>query len=603
MKQYPANVVSEVEALRTKDSEKEFLKFFKSRLSGRALMKVTPFQGFYADMYYEEPTQDPQICRSILIKFMDTAKETFSILEEELLEIMEEEQQEFNQQLGRWGSGYKLSYVYFMPFVNLGDQRDRFSKDHIIDEKIFGQMKEGHLSLQAYMSENHEILANLIRYQLAKEYHVIKKEADERMINKDFKKILFTIKDHAYQAIPLTEAQMKQISSVKYGSSLYIGPSGSGKTTTMLARALKLSQIYSKNRFLFVTFNRQLMTDLNKYVDMIGKKSDNLEIINFHSFILGISKRYALKIDRGSSKSFDEQFDFIFRKISQICTDYHLYKGIFIDEAENFKERHFVFLKSLLYKNKNFLMISSDKAKDVQGHMQELIGGWENMQFDDIWEFHKNYRATGHLTEFTNHFIERVMLHCEERGLVIPQDYYIRSHSQRIKGKRVRLIQSTDIEGKLNDIVKSIQELRSKQGVNYSDICVVFPFNKRRLKSGGTIYFQYLLREALKKAQIPFIVAHEEITSLTYKSGITISNIFSVSNLEFRAVIVCELEMLYTHSLPKHYGLTEAQSFIKSMNMVYTALTRATDLLYIITLMDMGSNLYHFLSGEDEINS
>lgn len=598
MKQYPTNIVSEVEALRTKESERDFFKVFKSQLPGNAIMKVTPFKGFHADFYYEEDGEIAGTYHNILIKCMDTFEETFSILEEELIEIMMEEEVYRKEQMKVWGEGYHLPYIYFMPYVDLSHRKDEFTKKHIIDKTVFTKIKKGKIALQDYMGQNNEIFSNLMRYYLAKEYHVIKKEADERVINKDFKKIVFAIKDHDYQAISLTDIQIRQICSVKYGNTLYIGPAGAGKTTTMLARAMKLSKIYSKDRFLFITFNRQLMTDLSKYRDMMGEVIDNLEIINFHSFILNISKGYSLKIDAGSKKTFNQQFDFIFNKVTQIFTDHSVYKGIFVDEAENFKEEHLAFLKNLLYKKRHFFMISSDKGKDILGAMENFIGGWEKMDFEDVWEFRKNYRGTKTLTQFTNQFIENLQNYCQEKKLIIPQDYYIKSTSQRIKGKKVTFVRSDTVEGKLANIVGTIKELTEKKGIAYSDICVVFPFNKRKIKPGNTIYFQYMLREILQKSEIPFIMAHEDISSLTYKSGVTISNIFSVNNLEFKTVILCELEMLYTHSLPENYSPTEAQSFVRSMNMIYTAMTRATDSLYIITLLDDHSQLYQLLNME-----
>lgn len=598
MKQHPVNIVSEVEALKVKESEKAFFKFFKSRLTGRAIMKVTPFKGFYADMYYEEKTEDPLQCRNILIKFMDTFEETFSVLQEELLEIMEEEKDYFIRRLQQVHESFSVRYIYFMPFVDLSHCKNEFSKQHIIDKIAFEKMNRGELSLQAYMTQYHEIFSNLIRYHMSKEYHVIKKDSEDRSINKDFKRIVFLLKEYSYQALSLTDVQMKQISSVKYGNTLYIGGAGTGKTTAMFARMMKLSNIYPKDRFLYITFNKHLVSELNKQINVLELDHENVEIINFHSYILNISKRYSLKIDKSSKKDFNEQFDFIFRKISQIYTDYNIYKGIFIDEADNFKEEHFNFLRSLLYKSRNFFMIVSDRAKEIRGSVRDFVGGWENMEFEDIWEFKKNYRMTKNLSNFTNHFIESFLTYCDSHHLIIPQDYYMTSQSKRNTGKKVSMIRCERVEQKLDSIVETIRHWTKDGKLNYSDICVVFPFNKRKIKAGSTIYFQYILREALQNAGIPFIMAREEMTSLSYANGVTISNIFSVSSAEFRAVILCELEMLYSHSLNEKYTSTDAQSLIRSANILYTAMTRATDFLSIITLTDKESALYSSLMAD-----
>ena len=49
MKLYSSNIISDVEALRVKDSEREFYKHLKNKLSGIGITKITPFENVYAD--------------------------------------------------------------------------------------------------------------------------------------------------------------------------------------------------------------------------------------------------------------------------------------------------------------------------------------------------------------------------------------------------------------------------------------------------------------------------------------------------------------------------------------------------------------------------
>ena len=42
------------------------------------------------------------------------------------------------------------------------------------------------------------------------------------------------------------------------------------------------------------------------------------------------------------------------------------------------------------------------------------------------------------------------------------------------------------------------------------------------------MYFQYMLRKALENADIPYIYAEENLTHLSKKVGITISNIYTI---------------------------------------------------------------------------
>lgn len=580
MKLYSSNIISDVEALRVKDSEREFFKQLKNKLPGLGIAKITPFENFYADLFYEESGQ------VLFIKFMDTQEETFSILEEELLEIMKEEYDFFISKITSLYKNIKVNYIYFMPYVNLINYKNDFVQNQIIDTNKFTLMKEEKLFLNKYYSEkNEDVQTNLLRYNIAKEYHVVKKEDEKRVLNKDFKKIIFENKTHEYQATFLTDKQITRINSIRYGNSLIVGPEGTGKTTTLISRLIKLSRVYDKEKFLFLTFKKQLMLDIKSTLDMMGVKLDNVEIINFHSYILNLSRPYGLKIENNKNKSFDEQFETIFIKTTQIYKNNNIYKGIIIDEAENFKEDYLLFLKNCLYRTKHFFMLSADKAKDIRGFMENFTGGWENLEYVEIAEFNKNYRSTKNLADFTNTFTANVTEYIEEKKFILPQDYYLRSTSLRYKGQNIEIKKCETMEDKFNQIINLIKKLTNK-GLNYGDICIIYPFNKRRTKTKSVIYFQYLLKIALEEANIPFMISNDDFTNLTYKTGITISNIFSINNLEYKVVILCELEMLYTHSLNDEFSNADALAFLKNINIVYTAINRATEELHIFTLMD-----------------
>lgn len=52
---------------------------------------------------------------------MDTNEDTFSILTEELLEIMEEEINKVNDTLNDYKFSVKIPYYYIMPYVDLAE--------------------------------------------------------------------------------------------------------------------------------------------------------------------------------------------------------------------------------------------------------------------------------------------------------------------------------------------------------------------------------------------------------------------------------------------------------------------------------------------------
>ncbi|MCG4735231.1 DNA helicase, partial [Casaltella massiliensis] len=53
----------------------------------------------------------------------------------------------------------------------------------------------------------------------------------------------------------------------------------------------------------------------------------------------------------------------------------------------------------------------------------------------------------------------------------------------------------------------------------------------------------------LEENEIPYIYGDDELTNVAKKAGVTIANIYTIKNLEYKAVIFCELEMLYNHSI------------------------------------------------------
>ena len=111
--------------------------------------------------------------------------------------------------------------------------------------------------------------------------------------------------------------------------------------------------------------------------------------------------------------------------------------------------------------------------------------------------------------------------------------------------------------------------LVKNKGLDYGDIAIVFPYNKKKLKNGKTIYFQYLLRKALDDVNIPYIIGDDDLTKHAKKTGITLSNLYFIKNLEYKAVVFCELEMLYNQTINKEDQDYQINDFIGDLNKIY----------------------------------
>ena len=128
---------SQLDALRMKEFEKKFYEKLSDNV--KIVPKVTPFKGINTDLMY---IKDNKI---LFIKFMDTSEEIFSILDEELIEVMNEE---FNllirvisSHMGIWNKDYNGNEVLPIPkdkyqrFVHMCDY---LSSKRFIDVRFDG---------------------------------------------------------------------------------------------------------------------------------------------------------------------------------------------------------------------------------------------------------------------------------------------------------------------------------------------------------------------------------------------------------------------------------------------------------------------------------
>ncbi|WFD12082.1 DNA helicase [Tepidibacter hydrothermalis] len=579
MKIYSKNIHSNLDSLRIKDSEMHFYENCIDSLSGIGITKIVPVNGINIDLMYIKNNN------ILFIKFMDTTEEIYSILEDELLEVMEEEYCTLKENLKIYNLDITYNLIYIMPYIEIDIEKNDFINNHIIDNNKYNQLINDISILDKYlMGKNDDVILNLFRFYISPEYHVIKKDNKENTKNKSFKNILFSKDEYKYNSLFLSPSQIEKINSIKYGNTLFIGPNGSSKTTILISRAIKLAKLYPKERFLFITYNKQLMNDIKNQISLLYKLPENLDIYNYHGFIFKLAKDLNLVIDYNKLKlDFSKYFRNVFLQVKNTLKEKKIYKGIFIDGSENFNEEEINFIQGILFKSKNIFNISVDKSGDIQNNIKSFKGFWKNITFDDVVNFEYNYKQTKKISSFVNNFRSNINKYIESLDNNLPNDYYLNTKSLRCEGEDVEIIFVEDIEEKIKSIIWEIQYLVKQKGFNYSDIVIVYPYNKRKLKNGNMIYFQYILRKALEESDIPYVYSNDELTNLSNKNGVTISNIYSINNLEYKALILCQIEMLYGHYLNDSSSNNEINNFIKNLNMICTALTCALDKIIIVT--------------------
>lgn len=577
------NINSDLDALKIKEIEKSFYR--NTQEDVHIVPKVTPFKGINTDMLYIKDG------RVLFIKFMDTTEDLFFLLEDELIEVMKEEYNFLNENMNKIRNRIDYNYVFVMPYITLDEEEeyDEFVENNIIDKSKLDLMFNYEMSIDEYLSNsNDEILLNLFLMNICPEYYVINNNLS---LNKKLKKISFTSEDYNYTATALEQKQIDYIASIKYGNTLFKGPSGSSKTTMMLGRAIKLARIYPHHKFVIFTHTKQLQNELRERLDILYKDNNNIEVHTFSSFLFRLAKRYNLVFDYRKLKEEPEKvFKNLVLQAKNTIKNKNMFKGIFIDEIESFDNSEIEFIREFLYKSKFIFNAFECKGLNISNNLSLFKDNCENIEFDYVVSLNKNYRQSKQLVDFVNNFDKNANDYIQSIRPNIRDEFYLESKSVRESNKAVDIIKVTDIDEQVSSVIWEIEYLTTKKGLKYSDIAIIYPFNKKKLKNGKTIYFQYMIKKELEKNEIPYIYGDDELTNIINKNGVTISNMYSIKNLEYKAIVFCELEMLYNHTIHNLEQDYQVNDFVGDLNKVYMVINRATDYLSIITSFNEDSS-------------
>lgn len=575
MNQY-TNINSQLEALKLKDIETYF--YEKTGNNASIIPKVTPFKGINTDMLYIKDN------KLLFIKFMDTTEDLFFILEEELLEVMNEEYELLKIKMEQSKLNIEYNYVFVMPYVDIDDayKFEDFIENNLIDQTKLEDILTGEVLIDKYLKgKNNEIDLNLFLLKICPEYYVLN---DKIHLNNSFKKISFYSDDYKYSATPLSEEQIKDIISINYGNTLFTGGAGTGKTTLMLSKVMKLARVYPHHRFLILTHTKQECNELREKLQVLYKENTNIDIYTLNAFVLKLAKKYNLVVDYNMlKKDYYKTFNNIVKQARNIIKNKNMFKGIFIDEAESFSKDEIEFIREFLYKTKYIFNVFSCNSLNISNNVNIFKDNLKEIKFDEHINLKKNYRQSKELVDFNNNFCENIDRYIKKLRSNVKTTGFYKTEDIKPSTKSVDIIKVSDLEEQISSVIWEVEYLINQKGLDYSDIAIIYPYNKKKLKSGKVMYFQYMLRKALEKANIPYIYAEENLTNISKKVGITISNIYTIKNLEYKACVICQLEMLYNHTINDTTQDYQINDFIGDLNKVYLATNRACDYLSIVT--------------------
>lgn len=580
------NIVSNLDALKLKKVEK----FIYNNVDDKVfiLPKVVPFKGVNTDMLY---IKDNKI---LFIKFMDTTEDLFSFLDEEILEIMKEEFELMCENMSRYFPQIAYNYVFVMPYIDYIEDTygmDDFVKENIIcGSRVKELITEDDINFDQYLKEaNDEISLSMYLLRICTEYFAFTTGVNT---SNKLKKISFHDKYLDYRFALMDDEQIVNIASANYGNHAILGGSGTGKSAVMMGRVIKLSKIYPHHNFLILTFTKQQVNKYIELLDILKVDTENIMVYTFSSFIFKLAKINNLVIDYNLVKShYDKAFANIMKQVDNSVKNKKMFKGIFIDEAENMNEDDIKLIYQFLYSSKRVFNVNVCKSYNINNSLNIYkCKIKEDIEYEDELFLEKNYRQSEEVVDFINRFCDRSNDYIRSLRDNISSTIFMKTKSIYKAGMNVNILKVDDLDDQIHSVIWEIQHLIKDCGFKPEDIAVVYPFNKKKLKNGKMIYFQYMLRKSLEDADIAYMYADDTVTNLTPKTGVTISNIYSIKSLSYKAIIICELEMLYNHKVNAEDQDYQVNDFVGDLNKVYTAMTRVENYLSIIVSYDRDSS-------------
>lgn len=571
-----SDIKSHLDALKLKDFEFEI--YNKLEDDAYIIPNPIPFKGINIDMLYKKSN------KILFIKFMDTTEELFSFLDEEILEVMNEEHKLMKENMTKSYPDISYNFIYVMPYIETID--DTYGFDDFVKNNILCGCKAqdliGDLGQLDYLAgeENNAAALGVFLYNICSEYFVLTRGKN---YNKHIKKISFSGLDLGYKMVMMDDNQIKCVNSADYGNHAILGGAGTGKTSLMLARLIKLSKIYPHHKFLFLTFTKQQYNRCLEILGILGVDMSNIELHTFSSFVFKVAKANDLVIDYNTlKKNYDKVFTNVMRQVENSVKNKKMFKGIFVSEGENFNEDEVLLMHEFLYSKKNIFNISICKSYNINNNFNIYKCRAKALEYEDVLELKNNYIQSSKIVEYINDYCDRANRLLRNVRSNIAVDVFKKTKPMYKSNESVNIVKIYDLDEQIKSVIWEINHLVNDRGYNLEDIAVVYPFNKKKLKNGKVIYFQYMLRKSLEEAGIAYTMADETITFVGKNKGVTVSNIYSIKCLSYRAVIVCELEMLYNHSINVNEQDYLVNDFAGDLNKVYVAMTRSEEYLCII---------------------
>ncbi len=510
-----------------------------------------------------------------------------------------------------------VTYNFFRPITSKGQEK------RITDFNIFSNIRK---PFDKTFKMIQEIECRAIFERLAPEYTVVIPEIDDikiptRKIVAADEDLTITGEESEYTTFFLDEYQVAQVNDMGQGHRIILANPGAGKSVLLLSKAFKYASVYKESNVLLTCYNNNLADSyiFRRNCANFGDRK-NIFIMTFHKLVKKIYEE-CLNDRLEDNIATEEEIKNCIKQIKNGNVKLR-FKAIFIDEVQIFDPLYLELCYLLLESDTNgvFLM-AGDLNQAVRALSRKGDAPWKRMRgiklnFNGRVKYiEKNYRNSIEIGKYISKMLKLMNDRLSMLGLINSMEYEYNSFTLSDKptiALKVKVgIPRINIR---DEVLKVITELIEKYHLRYSDIAILFPYKQHACVR---YYFLNWLKASLDDKGIPYSLITSDganpnsKTRYSQTTGIVLSTIESSLGLDFKAVILAGL-FPYSYVFKETNGSVkkeEISSWTKIKNMsdesqarvqsqmraIYTACSRARDVLYVLSDIKEGTPMEEIL--------
>ncbi len=419
--------------------------------------------------------------------------------------------------------------------------------------------------------------------------------------------LIITGTESEYRTFWLDEYQVAIVNEMGKGHRVILANPGAGKSVLLLSKAFKYASLCKDSKVLLTCYNANLADSYRfKAACADFGENNNLYMMTLHALVRALYKDI-LKMPYSSEIATPEEIKKCIEYINNGKIDLR-FKAIFIDEVQIFDSLYLDLCYALLEKSDDSIfLMAGDLNQNVRAQSRRGDAPWKKMNgvsldfTGRVRYIEKNYRNSKQIGNYLNSMLRYMNKKMENLNMISLKefDYNVFDEGDR---EGIGLIVKNGIQRMdvTQTVVDALDEIVKKYKVAYSDIAILYPVRQNRALS---YYFQYWLRSQLDEKGIKYSFISQsdnpnERVKYSNTSGVVISSISSSLGLDFKVVILAGL-------YPYNYIFTDGKKVLidswkriktlsdeqkadvqKEMREIYTACSRARELLYIVSDLD-----------------